>query len=173
MPPEWVDAEDKRKRYFTLTGEKLCAEDAKQKRRVIEESLQYDMLIRISDEKELRRIVDFFKTYASLCILNDEGRHTQRDGKQDINPLAITDADEVPLLICTSRNNKKPKRLTDFVAVNLLSVAEQLGGNQVVLSTLVGKKLKVLNKILKERGLNPRVDRKYTLKVFIEDYLEV
>ncbi len=161
-------------RYFDFDGKELTREEAKALRRnIIGESFQYDLLLRIKDEPELRKVVDLFKEYASMHILDKNGRKIINNNNYVENENAIYNAWDTPLLICTSKSNKKPENLYDFLIVNQFNILEQLGNISIILSTLVRTKSKEFHKILEERKDKFQFDKKYAPRVFIEDYIDI
>jgi len=90
--------------------------------------------------------------------------------KKLLNPNVVSEAFDVPLVICTSR--KKPKRLLDFVAVQQFSISEELKDARIILSTIVGRKSNAFKAALQRRNATiASIDKKYVLRVF-SDYLE-
>lgn len=160
-------------RYFDTEGNEISAEKAKKSKRrmIIGESFQYDMLIRVKDEPELRKAIDLFKKYASQYKLNKRGEIIQMDGEDVENEDQIYRSWEIPLLLCTTKNDRKPKDLYDFLTVKQFNINEQLNKISIMLSTLVKSKREELEKILKRRGIEPQINKKYVLRVFV-DYVE-
>ena len=165
--PHWKDPKDMR--YFDERGIELSRDEAKNLGKdIIGESFQYDLLLRVSNEKELRRLVDLFKNYVSKDKLDKHGRKII--GK---NQSAIFGAQDIPLLVCTTKNNKKPPYLVDFLKVNQFDIPEKLGNISITLSTLVGSKSKELQKFLDKQGYKIRSTKKYAFRIFVEYYLDV
>lgn len=168
----WDDPLDMR--YFDFYGKELTREEAKVLRGdVVGESLQYDLLLRVKDEPELRKVVDLFKEYASMHILDKNGRKIIKNNDYVENENAIYNAWDTPLLICTNKSNKKPRNLYDFLAVNQFNILEQFGNNSIILSTLLRTKSKKFHKILEERKDKFQFDKKYAPRVFVEDYIDI
>lgn len=168
---DWEDPSDTS--YFDLQGNKIPPNLAKAMRiPLVAEGVQYDLLLHARDQKELRRLVTFFKKYTSKTALDRYGkkRASSVDGFEE-NPQKIANAWDVPLLVCTSLDVSKPKVLRDFLRVSQINVQESLGGSVVVLTTLVRRNEDLLVSRLKGIEVNPQVRRKYVLRGFV-DYIE-
>ena len=110
---EWEDPTSMR--YFTFDGRELRLDEAKQLGiDVIGESLQYDLLIGVKNERELRKLINLFKKYTSKYKLNRRGSKVKNNGSAIINRSAISGSWDIPLLICTANYGIKPVTLQDF-----------------------------------------------------------
>jgi len=169
--PHWKNPADMR--FFDFDGRELSTEEISKMRKasLIGESLQYDLLIKIKDKQELRKIIDILKVYASQFQLDRRGRKLVKEGDYVETTDPIAGASDIPLLVCTSRN-KKPENLQDFLAICQFNITEYLGDKLVILSTLVRSKAKDIRKILVSRNAIVSADKKYALRVFVEDYID-
>ena len=79
---------------------------------------------------------------------------------------------EVPLLICTTADNKKPNCLYDFITVSQFNISEKLADKEVQISTLVKDRTKKLQKALLKNGDKIKPIEKYVIRVFVEDYID-
>lgn len=169
--PDWQDPFNMR--YFDYEGNEISTSVAKGLgEETIGESLQYDMLIRVKNEQELRRLVDLFKKYVSKHKLSKSARIILENLDPVENKYAISKAHKVPLLVCTSKKNKKPKNLDDFLSVKQFIIPETLGDNSVILSTLVRKNAKELKSALNKGKIIPQIGKKYVLRLFVEEYID-
>lgn len=169
IEPDWDNPSDMR--YFDLDGNPVLPSIAGGLL-LIGECLQHDLLLRINTESELRRAVDIFKKYASWFKLDKYGRRITRKDKLPENKDAVYGASEIPLLICTSSDNRKPKNLRDFIAVNQFDMPEMLGNNRVTVSTITKTKTADLKRTLAVDGIKAEQHKKYALRVFVDDYLD-
>jgi len=165
---EWeIGLEDAR--YFDSEGNEISQEELSYlKGPVFKEQLQYDLLIRINDEEELRSIIKKLRKTTAKFKLNKKGSLGKKPYKQNLNQ--ISNAWEIPLLLCTTKG-KKPKNLDDFLKVYEFIVPEQVGGTNLFLSTLCRKKKKTLEQELK--GIDSNVNIRYALRAFIEQYIDI
>jgi len=159
-------------RYFDLNGTELPREEAKGEDQVIGESYQYDLLIRVKDESELRALVDSFKIFASKYMLDRKGRKIMVNKRMVLNNSAVFSSYDIPLLVCTCTNNRKPSKLEDFILINQIDIKEHLGEMPIMWSTLLKTKTKYLCGLFNERNQEVTVKKRYALRVFVEDYLE-
>jgi len=104
--------------------------------------------------------------------LDRQGRKIIEDGKPKYNGNAISEAWDIPLLLCTCAKNQKPKDLIDFLRVNQFNIDEKLGNVPIILSTLVGTKTKELQEFLHKHSYNNRFIKKYALRIFVEEYID-
>lgn len=166
--PSWKDPV--KMRYFSFEGRELSAREIKLNRRgVIGESVQYDLLIRVRDISELRKLVDLFKKYTSKDKLDRKGSKIKYEGRRVKNPDAILESWSIPLLICRSDTNQKPRNLRDFVSVAQFCIKETLGDKPVVISSLSGSKKKLFRRFLEEGGISFVADKRYVLRVFVDE----
>ena len=169
---DWEDPPNMR--YFDFSGREIPAEKAKSsKKELIGETLQYDWLIKLNNEEELRQVIDIFKAYAGKFQLDNYGRKIMIDSDPQHNRKAVSEAWEIPLLVCTSTDNKKPSILIDFLRVNQFNISERLGEVPITLSTLVRAKSKELKNFLQEQSHNINLIKKYALRVFVENYIDM
>lgn len=160
-------------RYFDFNGNEIQPEVARSSEiSLIGETFQYDWLIKIKDEKELRRVIDLFKLYASKFSLDKQGRKIVENGKPKYNNSAISESWDTPLLVCTVSDKKKPKPLVDFLGINQFNVVETLDDVSVVLSTLVRSKTKELKRFLQRCSYVSKPIKKYAIRVFVEEYID-
>jgi len=162
--PNWDDPQDMR--YFTLEGDELSRDDAKKLEVVIGESLQYNLLIRLSNEIDLRNIVNVFKKYAPKYNLDRKGNSTKFKNKD-----AIFDAWYVPMLFFSTKV-KKPKDFIDFLTVKQFNIAEIIGEKPVNFSTLVRKKAKYLKENLQTLDIPFKVNKRYVLRLAVSNYID-
>ncbi len=170
--PEWEDAP--KMRYFLFDGAEVSQKEAEELGvDLVGEVLQYNMLLKIKNETELRRIIDLFKKHVASFIINDFGRKIKnKDGVPVENTAAIYKSWDIPLLICTSTNNKKPRTLKDFLKINQFNISYRFENNSVVISTIVRNKSRNLERFLVTEGLNYEKNKKYVLRIFVEDYID-
>ncbi len=159
-------------RYFDFDGIELSENEAKKIGDVIGESFQYDLVFRVENEDELVHLVSFFKHYTSKFRLDRHGKKLIKNDDFVVNNDAIEGAWDIPLLVCTTEDDKKPKNLVDFLAVRQFDVLETLVDRNVTLSTLVRKYVKELQASLTKIGIVPQIYKKYALRVFVEDYID-
>lgn len=152
-------------------GRELAFNEAKKLRDVIEESIQYELSIRITNKEELRKIIDLLKKYTSIFKLDRKGKKIKNNDEFIKNDLAIYEAWDIPLLVCRTSNNKKPSNLQDFLTVKEFKIAEQIGNNPLILTTIIGGKYKELRRLLQNRECKFEERKGYVLRVFVEDYL--
>jgi hypothetical protein len=164
--PDWQDPAGMR--YFDFDGNEIPPEIAKRlERELIGEGMQLELLIRLKDEEELRKATCMFRRYASEFKLDRYGRKIGTN-----NPESIAGAWEVPLVVCTTSTNKKPRFLVDFLRVNEFSFYEKLGGEDVFVSTLVRRKTRELRNALKKLGVDIDSRKKYVMRLFVEKYID-
>jgi len=159
--PNWDDPPNTR--YFALDAIEISKENTNNDE-IIAESLQYDLLLRVANQSELRTIIDIFKKYASKFRLNEKGSLIRVKNNE-----AITNSWEVPLLICTSNSNKKPSVLYDFLTVKQFEIVESIAGRPITLGILVRNKAVDLQAFLNDSGCGFRISKKYVLRVFAEE----
>jgi len=157
-------------RYFDFDGNELLRSDAKDLDEVVAESIQYDLSMKIANESELRKLVNFFKGYGSKFRLDRAGRIMLEENDFVENHNAIVDAWKIPLLLVMS--DKKPKNLIDFLAVNQIYIDEIVAKKQALVSTLIKNKTKEFLTLLKNKCVEVRVSRRYVLRAFVESYLD-
>ena len=169
--PEWEDAP--KMRYFLFDGTEVSQKEAEELGvDLVGEVLQYDMLLKVKNETELRRITDLFKKYVASYRIDDFGRKIKdKDGVPTENTAAIHKSWDIPLLICTSSSNKKPRTLKDFLEINQFDISHRFGNNSVVISTIVRNKSRNLEQFLVTEGLDYEKNKKYVLRIFVEDYI--
>jgi len=168
--PDWKDSSNTR--YFDFDGNPMPVEIAKSLGiPLIGEAIQHDLLIRIRDESELHILIDLFKRYVSKHQLGIDGKRILKNGEPKPNREAVYGASEVPLIIYTN-TGYETKDLKDFLPIKEFMILENLGGVNIVLSTLVGKRAKQVNKILNKRKARTKVFDRYTLSLFVEDYVD-
>jgi hypothetical protein len=168
LEPDWENPSNMR--FFTYEGKEITLEEAKVLGGpLIGESLQYDLLIKISDVRELRSLLNLFKLYTSKIKLDERGNKILDNGVEVQNNEAITDAWAVPLITCTSL---LPINFEDLVLANEFNVDEVIRGNKVRVSTLsrVGNN-NLISKLINGKKTF-RVDEKQTLRVFMEGYTD-
>lgn len=129
-------------------------------------------MIKVKNERELRRLIGLFKKYASSDLLDKFGRKILSDEGPIYNSNAIFGAWSVPLLVCSTQHNKKPRNLRDFLAVKQFSIGDLLRDKPVVIKALVRNKDKKLRDVLSKIGIIPQIDKRYILRVFVDDYLD-
>ena len=160
-------------RYFDFDGNEIPVEKAKSlDEDVIGEVLQYDWLIKADNETELRALIDCFKKYASKFVLDRKGRKVIEEGRDKENKYAVPQSWEVPLLVCATTGKRKPGMLDDFLRVNQFNIPERLGNTPIVVSTLVRGKSKEFQEYLVNEGLAIQPEKRYALRVFVEDYID-
>lgn len=171
--PEWKNPLSTR--YFRMDGAELSTKEAmelvkKQELiKIIGEDFQYDLLIKVEDEMEMRKIIDIFKKYASKHRLGIDGRRILREDRRHIkNKNAISGSWTIPLLICTSETGLN---LQDFSKVNEFNIYDQLNNTQILLSTLVASKTDKFIEILDKDNINYKTNEKMALRVFVEEYI--
>lgn len=163
-------------RYFDFDGNQIPQEAARERNvPLIGESLQHDLLLGVNNASELRSLVKVFKRYCSKEKMDKWGRKIIKAYSPVSNEkYAVVGAQDIPLLICTSTTNRKPKNLCDFLAVNQFSMKEQLGRDtQVVVRTLAKRRSTELRESLEGMGFEIRVEKKYVLRLFVEDYIDL
>lgn len=158
-------------RYFTYGAVEVERDKAKDLGDVIGESLQYDLLFEVESVKELRLLVDIFKEYASKYKLDKNGRKILKGKGFLPNEEAITNAWDIPLLTYNSIGIKSP-HLNDFLLVHQFNIIETLGGKPVVVNTLVQRNTQKLERALIEMSTEIEHEKKYAIRVFVEDYLD-
>ena len=167
----WEDPENMR--YFTFKGDELQREKAKELgERVIGESFQYDLLLKLKDKSELRNLINLFKRYTSKNRLNKYGKRIVKMGSLVINEDAIFNAWDVPLLTFKNNANRKPRSLYDFLSVTEFIIAEKLHNSPITLRTLVGKRRKDVRGNLNKMKAMVQTEKKYVLRGFVEDYID-
>lgn len=168
--PTWENPSDMR--YFDFDGNEVPKKKSSRMPAVIGESIQYDLLIKANSENELRILATLFKRCASRHQLDRNGRKILVDNKPVRNIDAIFEPSDVPVLICTNTKNTKPPNLPDFVTVTQFNVLERIGNIKVVWSTLARTQARGLYHALKEKNQELALEKKYALRVFVEDYLD-
>lgn len=166
------DWKKEKMRYFDTFGRELSENELSEEGlKVIGEGLQYDLLLRITNEKELRKIVDLFKRYTSKDMLDEFGRKIFYKNIPVKNKDAIIGAWDIPLLVCTNKLDKKPKKLQDFLAINQFEIQENLNKIPITISTFVKGRTNELETRLESMEIKAKKSKKYTLSVFVEGYL--
>jgi hypothetical protein len=163
-------------KYFNFDGTEITYEKALSIRKegFIGEVLQYTLCIPATDEKELRYILDFFKEFTSHFLLDSYGRKKiSVSGHEQRNPSAIPSSWDLPLLVCSTKTNKKPKSLRDFLAVHSFTVHLVFGRGHLCLQLLIRKKSEEFGVFLRKNFFSYTSDKKYALRAFVEDYLDV
>jgi len=170
--PEWEDSP--RMRYFLFDGTEISIKQAEELGiDVIGEVMQYDMVLKLKNETELRRITNLLKKYVAKFKIDEFGRKIKdANGNPSINNNAISNAWDIPLIICTTRDNKKPSLLKDFLKVNQFNIKYYLKDIPIIISTLVRKKHKNLKNFLLSDELKFNIKKKYALRTFVEDYID-
>lgn len=169
--PDWKNPENMR--YFDFGCNEISLEEARSsERELVGEALQYDWLIKFNSEMELRRVIDIFKQYASKFSLDKQGRKIIKNGKPTYNHEAISEAWDIPLLVCTNIDNQKPRTLTDFLRVNQFNIMMDFEDTSIVLSTLVRNQTKEFQRFLHKHSYDLKPEKKYVIRVFVEEYID-
>jgi|SRR3989344_131109 len=171
VKPEWENPQNMN--YFDPEGNPIQLDQGLKMRTLIGESVQYDLLLRIKDLKELRRTIDLFKKYTSELKLDKKGSIVKIRGRISVpNHDAITNSWLVPLLFCSSSDDKKPKSSPDLLNIFDVRINEPIGNKTGVVSSLVKKRIKALLSTLDSKGIDYNVKNRYALRVFVEEYLD-
>ncbi len=161
----WTDPQNMR--YFALDGEELTRDEAKKLEIVVRESFQYDLLINVQEENDLRRLVNTFKKYTSRFSLDQRGLRKKLENK-----YAVVNAWDIPMLFFSTPGNKKPENFSDFLTVTLFNMPETIGNQPITLSTLVRRRAKELNKLLKQMNLPFSLEKRYVLRLAVSSYID-
>ena len=171
VEPEWENPQNMN--YFDFTGNPIPLAQGLQTELLIGESVQYDLLLRIEDLKELRRAIDLFKKYTSKLKLDKKGNIIKVRKRISVsNADAITNSWLVPLLFCSSSDNKKPKSSPDLLNIFDVRINEPIGNKTGVVSSLVKKRIKALLSTLDSMEIEYDIQNRYALRIFVEEYLD-
>lgn len=169
--PEWEDHSNMR--YFDFNGNEIPPDKAKDLERVlIGESIQYDLLLCVKNEEELRKLINLLKKYTSKFRLDKKGRIVIKNGIFVPNEESISGAWEIPFVVCTAPKDKKPKNFIDLLAISQFDIQERLGAYDVSLNTIVRANTEELERRLHEKGIIFRRSKRYLLRVAVEQYIE-
>ena len=161
-------------RYFTPDCREITKKEAKKRREVIGEGEQYDLIIAVNNDNELKDLRRIFKKNASKFIIDRFGRVVEdknQEPRKNKNP--VYNAWEVPLLVCTSNNDIKPRYLTDFLKVRQFNITYSTDpGVSVIISSLVRNNAGKFRQFLTEKNFDFAESKKYALRVFVEDYID-
>lgn len=162
-------------RYFTFDGEEILPGYlACRQGYVVGEVLQYDLALAIDDVSELRFFINLFKKRASHFKLNYLGRFSLYSGKNSINLSAIPNSWQIPLLWFSVKNpSAKPKNLRDFLLVYEHSCDVQFGSSSLLLSTLLPRHHTDFVKFTKDQRVCFSSAKRYALRAFVEEYLDL
>ncbi len=170
--PGWKDP--MQIRYFTFNGIEVSKRAAKRIGEVIAEGKQYDLIIKASNEDEVKELKKIFKKRAAKYKIDKFGRIVMDAVQEPVqNKNTIYNAWEIPLLFVTSKTHCKPKSLTDFLKVKQFYITYPVHERiSVVINTLVRSKADEFRHFLVETNLEFKELKGYALRIFVDDYID-
>ena len=153
-------------------GEAVCT-----KREFVVEQRQYELRLKADDEVALRRIIDVFKRFTSKVKLGFHGgflrdkegkvvENTDNVGKKNY----IYNSWNVPLMTLAAK--KKPSNLRDFLLIYNFSIPLSDTQGRVFVRSLVRGRADDFKQFLTEQCLTYSTEKRYALRVFIDEYVE-
>lgn len=152
-------------RFFDRGGNEIQIDELESYEGImVAEGIQFELNLEVYNRNELRDLLRVLKRAVNFYELDYYGRMKEYENRPKINPEAVHNAWEIPLITVDGEI-----RLVEFLSCKEVNIRRA----KHEVSILVKRNEKLLDKALLDIGLRYAKDKKLANRLFVEGYLDL